>query len=216
MEYNSERGALIMPEHGRHIQKMINYALSIEDREQRNKVANDIVEIMGQLNPHLRDYEDFRHKLWDHLFIISKFKLDVDSPYTKLDPNIVEAKAERLTYPPKIRRLRHYGRFLVQIIEKVKEMPEGPNKIQMVTVLANFMKKQYLTYNREAVEDEQILNDLLEMSGGALTIENTIQLHSSNSILFRKNKGVSNGKFHNNNNNRKNKNQNQNQKNRKR
>jgi hypothetical protein len=212
MEYNTERIALLMPEHGRHIQKMIDYAMSIEDREKRNLIAKEIVEIMGQLNPHLRDYEDFRHKLWDHLFIISDFKLDVDSPYPKLTEEVKNVKPEPLNYPEKVKKMRHYGRFLAQIVDKVKDLPEGSSKQQLSGILANFMKKQYLTYNREAVEDNQIFGDLEMLSEGKLKVDESTQLSSTNSILYMKKQ---NG-FNKNANNRKNKNLNQNQKNRKR
>lgn len=170
-EYNSQREMMKIPEYGRNIQKMIGYAMEIDDREKRNTLAQAIIAVMGQLNPHLRDVSDFNHKLWDHLFIISDFKLDVDSPYPKPSPESLEEKPEKLSYPHKNITYRHYGRNVELMIKKASEMEEGEGKQAFVTTIANLMKKFYLTWNRDSVADEVILNQLTEISNGELKVE---------------------------------------------
>ena len=118
MEYNTTRNHLIMKEYGRNIQKMIEYLLTIEDRDQRQANAMALIELMGTLNPHLRNVEDFRHKLWDHLFLISDFKLNVESPYPIPTRETLKYKPERLTYPKKYPKLRHFGKNLEMVIDK--------------------------------------------------------------------------------------------------
>lgn len=186
MEYNSERPSLYMPEHGRNIQKMIDYALSIDDREERNKIARVIVDVMGQLNPHLRDFDDFKHKLWDHLFIISNWKLDVDSPYPKPSPDEVFVKPEPLKYPAQKIKFKHYGKNLENIMDKLKDLPEGQDKDELVKHIANFMKKLFLSWNREAVEDEVIFRDLVTMSGGQLKPAEATTLSATNLLLSQR------------------------------
>lgn len=168
MEYNSKRPDIIIPEYGRNVQRMVEFALSIEDREERNKVVKAIISVMGQLFPYLRDIEDFNHKLWDHLHIMSDFKLDVDSPYPA--PNIEELaeKPDRLNYPSGKIRYGHYGKSLQELIKKAKGLEAGEEKEAFVFAIANLMKRQYVTWNRGNVEDEVILSQLKELSGGAL------------------------------------------------
>src|SRR3954462_184451 len=125
MDYNTDLPQLIIPEYGRNIQKMLDFAITVEDREERNKVARAIIDVMGELNPHLRDVTDFKHKLWDHLFIISDFHLDVDSPYPKPTRETFQTKPELPKYPSKDSRYKHYGQAGENIIAKAKEYPDG-------------------------------------------------------------------------------------------
>ncbi|MCB0428796.1 MAG: DUF4290 domain-containing protein [Flavobacteriales bacterium] len=183
LEYNTERGLMIIPEYGRNIQKMVNYACTVEDKTQRNKVAQSIITVMGQLNPHLRDINDFKHKLWDHLFIISNFNLDVDSPYEKPSPDILESKPEQMRYPQHHMRFRHYGFTIEEMIRKATEMEEGEKKDALVTIVANMMKKAYLSWNKDSVNDQDILDHLDMLSHGKLKMKDPSRLTSTNEIL---------------------------------
>jgi hypothetical protein len=176
MEYNTQLNHLVMPEYGRHIQRMVEHACTIEDREERNRLAQVIVTVMGTLNPHLRDIVDFKHKLWDHLFVISNFKLDVDSPFPKPSPDTIEVKPRRITYPGNRIKYKHYGRVMQNIIKEIADLEEGDAKDALVNDVANFMKMQYLHWNRDTVENELILDQLKELSNGRITIKDTVKL----------------------------------------
>src|SRR5438552_1458020 len=126
MDYNTQLPHLILPEYGRNIHRMVEYAMTIEDRTERNRCAHAIILVMGQLQPHLRDVADYTHKLWDHLFIISKFKLDVDSPYPKPSSESFVSKPAQVPYPPGIIKYKHYGKIMAEIIDKAVEFEEGP------------------------------------------------------------------------------------------
>src|SRR3989344_2630863 len=141
MDYNTQLPRMIIPEYGRNIQNMINHCVTIEDREERNRCAKAIIQVMGQLNPHLRDIADFTHKLWDHLFIISDFKLDVDSPYPLPSPEKLDTKPELVAYPHGKIKYKHYGKIIEDIIVKAKAYPEGPEKEELKRTIANSMKK---------------------------------------------------------------------------
>ncbi len=177
MEYNSSRPHLIIPEYGRNIQKMIDYAVSIEDREERNRISKAIVTVMGQLNPHLRDVTDFKHKLWDHLFFISDFKLDVDSPYPIPSAETMARKPNKIPYPSNQIKFKHYGKTVEVMIDKAKQMEEGDLKDAFVATLANFMKMAYINWNRDSVSDELILEQLKILSGGTLTLKENFRLN---------------------------------------
>jgi hypothetical protein len=177
MEYNSSRPHLIIPEYGRNVQKMINYALTVEDRDERSSISRSIVAVMGYLNPHLRDVTDFKHKLWDHLFFISNFKLDVDSPYPIPSAETMYRKPDRIPYPSNKIRFKHYGKTVEVMIEKAMQMEEGEMKEAFVCTVANFMKMAYVNWNRDSVSDELILEQLKTLSGGALTLKDTFRLN---------------------------------------
>lgn len=179
MEYNSGRGRLIIPEYGRHIQKLVEYAVQLEDREERNKLAQAIITVMGQLNPQLRDITDFKHKLWDHLFIISDFKLDVDSPYEKPTALTYKVKPNRVPYPKHNIRYRHYGGVVEQMVKEVAVLEEGPNKDQIVLNLANFMKMLYVSWNKDSVTDSEIFGHITELSGGKIIISDDMRLNEN-------------------------------------
>ncbi|MBK5284132.1 MAG: DUF4290 domain-containing protein [Bacteroidia bacterium] len=179
MEYNTSREKLIIPEYGRNIQKMIQHAQTIKDREERTKIAKQIVGVMGMLNPGLRDITDFRNKLWDHLFLISDFELDVDSPFPKPEEQAIHIKPKKFPYPVSSIRNRHYGKNVELAIEKVSAMPDGQPKQMAIRDLANFMKLCYLTWNSDTVNDEQIFRDLKKMSGGKIVVDDTLTLNQS-------------------------------------
>jgi hypothetical protein len=168
MEYNTSRNKLLMPEYGRNIQKMVDYILTIEDRELRQKNANAIIELMGVLNPHLKNVEDFRHKLWDHIFRISDFKIDIDSPYPI--PNAAEMfkKPEPLPYPRKNLKNRHIGKNISQIISKAMENEEESKKKGYINTIAYYMKLSYANWHKEQVQDDVIREELKSLSHGKL------------------------------------------------
>lgn len=183
MEYNTARPKMLIPEYGRNVQEMINFAVSLGDRDERNRAASAIIEVMGQLNPHLRDVDDFRHKLWAHLFIMSDFKLDVDSPYPIPSAESLNVKPERLTYPKHRIRYGHYGHNMQEMIKKACEIENEEERELVTSRLANLMKKLYIQYNNEAVENEVIINQLFELSEGKLKVTNPEVLLATNQIL---------------------------------
>ncbi|GEP94852.1 DUF4290 domain-containing protein [Chitinophaga cymbidii] len=168
MEYNTARNHLIMREYGRNIQRMIEYILTLKDREHRQQQVMAVIELMGTLQPHLRNVEDFRHKLWDHLFLVSDFKLDVDSPYPIPTRETLKSKPERLPYPKKYPRNRHFGKNLEMVMDKaIKE--ENPEKKEGFTqVIGNYMKLAYSNWHKESVHDDAIKSELAIISQGAL------------------------------------------------
>jgi hypothetical protein len=188
-DYNTTRKKLVLPEYGRHIHKLVDYIMNIEDREERNRAAQALVVIMGNLNPHLRDVSDFKHKLWDHLAIISDFKLDIDSPYPLPTKDILDEKPRKVPYNQNPIHYKHYGRIIELMIQKAIEKPEGEERQALITTIANLMKRQYLTWNRDSVTDEVILKDLCELSNGQINISpDTIKLSDNKSIHSNTNK----------------------------
>ena len=198
MEYNTSLSKLIIPEYGRNVQKMVHSIIDIEDREKRNHQAKSIIEVMGNLNPHLRDVPDFKHKLWDHLFIMSDFHLDVDSPYDRPSKESFEEKPEMLKYSDNNIKFRHYGKILPLIIKRTIDLDEGEYKDFLVFTIANHMKKSYLTWNKANVEDEVILKHLSQMSDNKLSMKETFKLSSFSDVKTQKNykKNYSRGRNH--------------------
>jgi hypothetical protein len=196
MEYNTERPKMIIPEYGRNVQSMIAHCCSINDREERNLCAKAIIQVMGALNPHLRDVADFTHKLWDHLFIISEFKLDVDSPYPKPKPETFKEKPARLTYPQGKIKYKHYGKTIEAIIKKAKELKDGPERDELTRLIANHLKKSYLNWNKDAITDDVIFKNLSDLSGGELKIDETVALSSHQDLARTNNSGGGGGKKH--------------------
>lgn len=180
LNYNTTREELKIPEYGRNIKNMIEYAISVPDKEERQKVANAIISVMGQLNPHLRDITDFTHKLWDHLFIISDNKLDVDSPYPKPELEEAEKKPDLLSYSEGKRKIKYayYGKSVTLFINEAISKTDETEKQQITLAVANLMKKLFLTWNKDYVEDEVIFKHLEELSKGELTLDSSIQLKS--------------------------------------
>ena len=174
MQYNTQQKRMPLPEYGRSIQNMVDHALTIEDRAERQRCANPIINIMGGMFPHLRDVPDFKHKLWDHLAIMSDFKLDIDYPFEVIPKNNLDAKPEPVPYPCTKIRYRHYGRTLEVLIQKACEFPEGDEKQNLVALICNHMKKDYMTWNKDTVDDRKIADDLYELSGGKLQMTDEI------------------------------------------
>lgn len=168
MEYNTTRNHLIMKEYGRNIQKMIEYLLAIEDRDQRQANAMALIELMGTLNPHLRNVEDFRHKLWDHLFLISDFKLNVESPYPIPTRETLKYKPERLPYPKKYPKLRHFGKNLEMVIDKALNEENPEKKEGFTQTVGNYMKLAYSNWHKESVHDDAIKSELNTITEGRL------------------------------------------------
>jgi hypothetical protein len=220
-DYNSTRSKLILSEYGRNVQNMVKYIVALPTKEERNRYAQVVIDLMGFLNPHLRDVADFKHKLWDHLHIISDFQIDVDSPYPKPSPEAIHLKPEPLKYPHQRIRYKHYGKTIELMIEKAKTIEDPDRKRHMVQAIANFMKMAYVQWNKDSVADESILSDLLHLSGGQLKLEENVNLnrveyrantHSNNN---QNNRGRSNNQNNRNrsNNNARNNNQNRNRNN---
>ncbi len=182
MEYNTQLPKLEIPEYGRNIQVMIDHCITIEDRDERNKCAKAIIQIMGQLNPHLRDIADFTHKLWDHLFLISKFKLDVDSPYPRPNAETFTTKPKIVPYPASKIRYKHYGKTIERIIEVAKTYEEGPEKKELTRLIANHLKKSYVNWNKDSVTDDVIFKQFKEMTNNELVIDESAALTHANEL----------------------------------
>ncbi len=174
---------MLLPEYGRNVQNMISFALKIENKVERNRAAQAIIEVMGQLNPHLRDVDDFRHKLWTHLFVMSDFKLDVDSPYVIPQLEKLQEKPNVLEYPKSSIKYGHYGKYTEKILATAKETKTPEEKEFLKTCMSNFMKKLYLSHNNDAVENHVIAENLKELSRGELVLDNPDELTSTNTLL---------------------------------
>jgi len=184
MDYNSNRKKLKLPEYGRNIHKMVDYVVSIEDREERNRAANQIIEIMGNMYPYLRDVSDFRHKLWDHIAIMSDFKLDIDYPYDPPRPETFLEKPKSVPYDHSPIKYRHYGKLIQKMIDQaIQYDDDSPEKKILVQMLANQMKKSFVVWNKDSVNDDKIFEDLEELSNGQLKVENTPRLTEAREIL---------------------------------
>ncbi len=196
MEYNSQRPKMIIPEYGRNIQKMVDFAVSVEEREERNKVARAIIKVMGQLNPHLRDIEEFKPKLWAHLFLMSGYKLDVDCPYPVTMEDSRKEKPDQVPYPENNIRYGHYGKTVQLLIEKAITYEDGGEKDALVLTIANLMKKSYLMWNRDSVNDEVIIEQLDRLSNGKLMVKDPSLITPTQELLKlkKKNNNSSNSK----------------------
>ena len=177
MKYNTQEKALPLPEYGRAVQKMVDHALTIEDRAERQRCANTIIAVMGNMFPQLRDVADFNHKLWDHLAVMADFKLDIDYPYELVAPETLHPTPQRLSYPKGGIRYRHYGRCIQEMIQKACGMPEGEERNELLRLIAAQMKKEYVLWNKESVEDSKIIEDIREYSNGQIVLdENNLKL----------------------------------------
>jgi hypothetical protein len=164
MKYNTTSKRLALPEYGRNIQNMVDYCLTIESRDERNRCANAIISIMGNLFPHLRDVNDFKHILWDHLAIMADFKLDVDYPYEIIKKENMHQRPPRISYSDTGIIYRHYGQLLERLIDKAAELDAGEEKEMLIHLIANQMKKSFLIWNKDSVDNQKILKDLAELS----------------------------------------------------
>ena len=216
MEYNTQRTHLNMPEYGRLIQQLVERCKEVSDKEKRNEMAVAIVDFMGQRNPQLRDEENYKHKLWDHLFILADYDLDVDSPYPIPTPEELAEKPKKMEYPKLQGDFKFYGKSILQLIDKAIELEDGDEKEALIEVIANNMKKSYNVYNKEHVTDDVIFRHLKELSGNRLDLTSIDSLEKSKIYYSGNNNrnNKNNNKNQNGNNNRKRHN-NQNNKNRK-
>ncbi|MCB0445431.1 MAG: DUF4290 domain-containing protein [Gelidibacter sp.] len=195
LEYNTEREHLIIPEYGRHLQKMINYAKEQPTKEERNKVSKAIISVMGNLQPHLRDVPDFQHKLWDQLYIMSNFDLDADSPYPIPSKDELNSKPEPLKYPQNFPKYRFYGNNIKTMIDVANTWEESDLKEALIYTIANHMKKCFLNWNKDTVEDDVIYKHLFELSGGKINLKETDEdLSDATSLMRSKKKFTSNNK----------------------
>ena len=187
MEYTTLQGKLILPEYGRNIQQMVEHCKGIENKEERTQCAKTIISIMGNLFPYLRDVNDFKHKLWDHLAIMSDFQLDIDYPYEIVRKDNLHSKPEGIPYKNSKIQYLHYGRTLEQMIEKAIAYPEGEQKNDLILLIANHMKKSFLTWNKEVVDDRKIFDDLRLLSDGKIDLNpDFLKLMESKDILNKK------------------------------
>jgi hypothetical protein len=184
MDYNSQRKKLQLPEYGRNIQNMVDFLMTIEDREKRNRHAQTVIDVMGNLYPYLRDVAEFKHKLWDHLAIMSDFNLDIDYPYDPPSPEILTEKPKIVPYNQHRIKYKHYGRTMELMIEKADEL-EGEEREVMIELLANHMKKSFLAWNKDAVEDEKILSDLEMLSNGKLKVNKDLKLTETKQLISK-------------------------------
>lgn len=194
LEYNSQQKQLVLPEYGRNVQQMVDHCLTIEDREERTRCAHTIINIMGNLVPHLRDIDDFKHKLWDHLAIMSNFKLDIDYPCEIIRKENLDTLPERVPYSNNSIEYRHYGKFTEQMMSKAQEMPEGEERDALVNMLANYMKRSYLTWNKDNVEDEKIWQDVRDYTHGVVRMDTPLMRAKD----IKENHGVQNKQNNNN------------------
>ncbi|XZF12672.1 DUF4290 domain-containing protein [Chitinophagaceae bacterium MMS25-I14] len=171
MEYNTTRSKMLMPEYGRNVQRMVEYLLSIEDRAKRLRNAEAIIELMGTLNPHLKTIEDYKHKLWDHLYQMTDFRLDVDSPYPPPTPEQVYKKPDQIPYPKTNIRYRHLGRNLENLLKKGLKETDPERKQGFTQAIGYYMKLAYTNWHKEPVHDDMIKNELNELTQGELQYE---------------------------------------------
>jgi hypothetical protein len=187
MDYNSNRSKLAIPEYGRNLQNMVNHILTLEDRNERNRAARTIIDIMGTMYPYLRDINDFKHKLWDHLAIMSDFKLDIDYPYDPPSRELFNTAPKKVPYDSNRIKYRHYGKTIELLIDKAAVHENEKEREVLIKLIANHMKKSYLMWNKDAVDDEKILEDIEELSKGRIKCSD-ITLTETKDILYRNKK----------------------------
>ncbi len=183
MEYNTQREQLKITDYGRNVAKMIAYAKTLADRDERNKMAHTIIDTMALVNPKVKERTDYKRILWDHLMLIANFDLDVDCPYPISREETEVVKPRPLTYSDNKIHYRHYGRALEDMIVAVAEMPEGEERNSLVQQIAHTMKRQYLQWNRDSVDDDLIREQLTELSGGRITLPADFQFRDSKIYL---------------------------------
>ncbi|HIT82847.1 MAG TPA: DUF4290 domain-containing protein [Candidatus Avibacteroides faecavium] len=171
MKYNTEEKKLPLPEYGRSIQNMVDHALTITDRAERQRCANTIIAIMGNMNTQLRDIPDFKHKLWDHLAIMSNFQLDIDYPYEIIPKDNLTSRPGKVPYPQHKIMFMHYGYNIQEMIKKASAMPEGEARKNLIDLLANMMKKDYYAWAKDIADESKIIKDLFAMSNGAIDLK---------------------------------------------
>lgn len=170
MEYNTKQKRLPLPEYGRSVQKMVDHALTIEDREERQKCAETIIRIMGSMFPNLRNLPDYERKLWDHLAIMSGFSLDIDYPFEVIKEEEFNVQPQKIQYQSVEIRNRHYGRIVEEMIAYAVTLEEGEEREQLIELICIQMKKNYLAWNKDCVDDRKILDDLRAYTNGAIDV----------------------------------------------
>ncbi|MEE1183337.1 MAG: DUF4290 domain-containing protein [Paludibacteraceae bacterium] len=180
MEYYTTKNKLILTEYGRNIQQMVEYAMTIKDRDERTRCVKTIINIMGNLFPHLRDVNDFKHKLWDHLAMMSNYQLDIDYPYEVVKPADLQTKPDKIPYPNRNIKDRHYGNNLPRFVKAATELENPELADKLIGILANQMKKYMVTWNKDNVEDQKIFDDIAGMTDGKIQLnENSFKLKES-------------------------------------
>jgi len=195
-DYNTQRKKMSLPEYGRNVQKMVDHIKTIEDRDERNRAAKTIIQIMGNLNPQLRDVGDYKHKLWDHLALIADFELDIDSPYPVPEPSKFMEKPKQVPYKQGDIRYLHYGRIIELMIDTASEMEDGDEKEYLTNLIVNQMKKSYITWNRGQVSDEVIIGDMKLLSGGKLKMTDGVKILEVRELIPPVKKKPQQGKSH--------------------
>jgi hypothetical protein len=195
-DYNTQRKRMALPEYGRNVQKMTDHIKTIKDRNERNRAARTLIQIMGNLNPHLRDEGDFRHKLWDHLALIADFELDIDSPYPSPERGKFTEKPNQIPYRQGNIRFLHYGGIIEIMIDAAGKLEDGPEKEYLTNLIVNQMKKSYVTWNRNQVTDEIIISDLNLLSGGKLKITEGVKILEIKELLPQPKRKQQQGKSH--------------------
>jgi len=195
-DYNTQRKKMALPEYGRNVQKMVDHIKTIEDREERSRAARTIIQIMGNINPQIRDVGDFRHKLWDHLAIIADFDLDIDSPYPAPEISKLKEKPKQVPYKQGDIRYLHYGRIIELMIDAASEIEDGDEKVYLTNLIVNQMKKSYITWNRGQVNDEVIIGDMKLLSGGKLKMTEGVKILEVKDLLPPVKKKQQQGKPH--------------------
>ena len=192
--YNNTRRKLYLPEYGRHIHEMVDQLMLIEDREERNAQARAVIAVMGNLNPLLRDHMDFNHKLWDHLFIMSDFQLDVDSPYARPTRHDLEMKPRRLQYSQERIAFKHYGKYVAHMIEKLRNEDDRESLNTAVNSLVRYMRSKSFEYNQEHPNNEVIIKDIKLLSKGGIELDeeaiNNLRSDYKQHLAPRPQKGV--------------------------
>ncbi|MDR0754964.1 MAG: DUF4290 domain-containing protein [Prevotellaceae bacterium] len=219
MDYNTQRKKLQLPEYGRNIHKMVEWVKTLPSKEARNKQIKAVISVMGNLNPHLRDVNDFRHKLWDHIQVISDFQIDIDSPYPIPQKADLQEKPKKLPYKSNPLNVPYYGRYILEMISSILKLEESEKKQQLIMQIANQIKKSYIAWNKDSVKDELIIKDLYDLSDGAINLDINTKLCSGkvNTQIVTKNETNQQQKKNNSNNKngkKKKNNQNNNQQNR--
>lgn len=191
-EYNTQRKKLVLPEYGRNVQIMVDHLMTIQDREERTQAAKTVIDVMGNLYPHLRDVPDFRHKLWDHLAIMSNFQLDIDTPYPLPAIDKLQERPEKVPYSTNHIKYKHYGKMTEKLIDEIRRQKNPEQKRALIVLTANHMKKSFLTWNKDSVEDEQIYKDLNTLYGSTLVMPEGFTLSDPKDLLQKKSKPSSN------------------------
>ncbi|MDR2126606.1 MAG: DUF4290 domain-containing protein [Prevotellaceae bacterium] len=212
MDYNTQRKKLQLPEYGRNIHKMVEWVKTLPKKEDRNKQIKAVISVMGNLNTHLRDVNDFRHKLWDHIQIISDFQIDIDSPYPVPEKKDLQEKPKKLPYKANLPNVPYYGRYILEMMDIVLKLEESEKKQSMIMLIANQVKKAYIAWNKDNVKDELIIKDLYNLSHGAINLDINTKLCSGklNTQIIAKNDNQHQKKNGNKNNGKKKNNQNNN------